>query len=386
LTRLIDDLLAYGWEQPTWAQLPGDGVRDEPFIRSTKRLLSAAVVFVIDEIAEYFYAGTDQETWSVYEDFPNLAPPYPVYWMEWRRPSKIVSDRYGVLNAQAVRERQPDEVGVLILASDLESTVFAARDTDNERRLEAHTLWSNYYQTLLEAHRRGSPRGDEALELADRFRRFTRAAVEAESLTLHDIEVMRNDHKLETKWIVAAYVFVRIDLRSKKTLLGPLLRYSYSVSEDGQMLPGASPSMLARSADLLSPEFVTNTSTIVFPAYFANSLLHCRNVSQIIHAPPEKLSRARQRRHREAKPLVTFRTLSIEPMKRTIQHEGSSQTVGLKRALHLVRGHFKQYRGDRKLFGRWEGTYFWNPHARGTLAAGAVAKDYNIKKPRREGR
>jgi hypothetical protein len=40
--------------------------------------------------------------------------------------------------------------------------------------------------------------------------------------------------------------------------------------------------------------------------------------------------------------------------------------------LHMVRGHFKHYEGERGLFGKITGKYWWAPHARGSPIAGVV--------------
>lgn len=34
---------------------------------------------------------------------------------------------------------------------------------------------------------------------------------------------------------------------------------------------------------------------------------------------------------------------------------------------------------DKPLFGKLKGTYWWNPHVRGTEESGVVEKDYRIK-------
>ena len=57
--------------------------------------LRRAVVFRIDNVAEYFFAGTPKEEWDICEDFPCLAPPYPVFWMEYKMPKTIISETFG---------------------------------------------------------------------------------------------------------------------------------------------------------------------------------------------------------------------------------------------------------------------------------------------------
>ena len=79
---------------------------------------------------------------------------------------------------------------------------------------------------------------------------------------------------------------------------------------------------------------------------------------------------------------MTFKTLEIEPMKRALKHEGQSETAGLKKALHICRGHFKDY-SKHGLFGKYKGLYWWDSHVRGSTEEGVVVKDYAVK-PKRE--
>lgn len=111
---------------------------------------------------------------------------------------------------------------------------------------------------------------------------------------------------------------------------------------------------------------------------FAISFMHCKNVVQRSIKPPPKLSKRHRERH--GRPLFSYRVLEIEPMKQVFRTEGRSDEVGLARALHICRGHFKDYR-ERGLFGRNKGLYWWDHHVRGSAAAGVAAKDYSVKVP-----
>jgi len=75
---------------------------------------------------------------------------------------------------------------------------------------------------------------------------------------------------------------------------------------------------------------------LVYPALLANSFLHCRNVSTEEHVPSAKLNKAYLRRH--GLPLVRYKTLTIEPMKRILRKEGQVEANGLSKALTSVAG------------------------------------------------
>lgn len=81
------------------------------------------------------------------------------------------------------------------------------------------------------------------------------------------------------------------------------------------------------------------------------ALLNCRNVVQKANSPDEKLQRAR----RKAKklPLYAFSTLQVR---------GFGEKNSAPRAIHWVRGHFKEYTPERPLFGKIAGLFWWEPH------------------------
>lgn len=114
------------------------------------------------------------------------------------------------------------------------------------------------------------------------------------------------------------------------------------------------------------------------PALLTVSFMHCKNVVQRVERPPDWAQKAAQKKHKP--PLVSYRVLEIEPMKRVLRTEGGIEHNGLPKALHICRGHFATY-DDKPLFGKVRGT-FWRPsHVRGSLEHGAVVKDYAVKQP-----
>ena len=76
---------------------------------------------------------------------------------------------------------------------------------------------------------------------------------------------------------------------------------------------------------------------------------------------------------------MTFKTLEIEPMKRILRTEGQSEKTGLRQALHICRGHFKDYSKGGGLFGKYKGLYWWESQVRGSVSEGTIVKDYSVK-------
>jgi len=46
--------------------------------------------------------------------------------------------------------------------------------------------------------------------------------------------------------------------------------------------------------------------------------------------------------------------------------------------LHITRGHFKDYRDGKGLFGKYQGLFWWDQHVRGDPDNGVVLKDYHV--------
>lgn len=168
-------------------------------------------------------------------------------------------------------------------------------------------------------------------------------------------------------------------LRPDGIVQGPLGMGSWRPNADGSVA-SRDVTMSYRAEDKLgAPGRVWNFDH-VWAAIFALSLTSCRNVSASEHRPPPALSKRHAERH--GRPLCRYYTLDIEPMRKVLKTEGRMDEVGLARALHLCRGHFKDYREGGGLFGRNKGLYWWDANVRGTIKAGVVAKDYAIKPPK----
>lgn len=116
----------------------------------------------------------------------------------------------------------------------------------------------------------------------------------------------------------------------------------------------------------------------VQPALLAVSFFHCKNVVIHVERPPELASRSHQKRY--GRPLVKYRTLDIRPMRTVLRREGDLEHQGIETALHICRGHFKDFR-QQGLFGRHKGIYWWGDQLRGHPRRGLVLKDYRVHPP-----
>lgn len=143
--------------------------------------------------------------------------------------------------------------------------------------------------------------------------------------------------------------------------------------------------------------FSTNTSqeeavqmmdtleALLYPLTYSLSLINCKNVELIDTVPPPKLSQRHQKEHGE--PLVIFKTIKVNPM-RVMKHstdlnapKDHSVKPEADQPLSIWRGHFKDYRDGKGLFGKFKSIYWWDQHVRGSIENGAVIKDYDVQAP-----
>jgi hypothetical protein len=197
-----------------------------------------------------------------------------------------------------------------------------------------------------------------------------------------DVSIVRmlNEMEEENKefhWLLAANVFIQTD----KIMRLPC-QYITPVSKDGAIISGFRVAIYGSESyrtDIPDGSFSAVGRLMMYPGLLALSFMHCKNVELVKQAPPAPLSKKFQKRH--GRPLVRYHVLDIEPMKKVLRSEGESEKTGIKKALHICRGHFKDYR-QRGLFGKIKGLYWWDSHVRGTIEQGIVDKDYRVKEPK----
>lgn len=192
----------------------------------------------------------------------------------------------------------------------------------------------------------------------------------------------------KSKWGLIAWTFYRV----AGVDVGPLCCWCFFLDKDGKHLdldneggqwipvevnglgvPFTLGSQEATGASL------KQIASVGYPAFLAISFLHCKNVTQIEHIPNKKKS-AYHRRF-SGHPLTKYYTLEIDPMKKVLHEEGQIESLGLKKALHICRGHFANYTEGKGLFGKYHGQFWIPQHVKGSASQGIVEKDYSVKAP-----
>lgn len=118
MARLIDDIRASGQVVRPHFVAPWLAKQWEAYAMRVMQLFRdpEIPVLLIDNVAKYYFEGTDQEYWALDKDFPNIAPPYPQFWMENRMPRQIVSKECGVTDIESWTPR--GRIGMLFTAVD----------------------------------------------------------------------------------------------------------------------------------------------------------------------------------------------------------------------------------------------------------------------------
>jgi hypothetical protein len=191
-------------------------------------------------------------------------------------------------------------------------------------------------------------------------------------------------------WIVTASFSV---LASNGTLNCSSLKASIFLDKDGNALTRIRPRLeggvkdssgieqTALDAGVSAQMLIESLGWLAMNIFnIASAFMSCKNVTLIENQPPRHERRQRERERKP--PLTKYYTLNIEPMKKILRTEGKSEEVGLKKALHICRGHFAHYMPDKPLFGKVSGRFWIPAHVRGSAEAGEIKKDYRVLSPK----
>lgn len=293
---------------------------------------ASPVIVSIDNVAKYYFEGTDQDVWKFQRDFPNIAPPWPLAIYQMRTPDYI---------------RTPGQV---------------TRVTEEKRELAA---------------------GVTSFDLLD-----------SEQYALGEFLLFKDrDHLTErirpifhqARWLSFFHLFFGPEIF-------PSIVIPVFIDKNGTYLRPFGENckqMLSFVLDPVLMEFESSNPTIfrewlesvigiwLHPYLLAITFTHCKNTTIRDIIPPPKLNKRTIERHGIA--LNTYKVLEIEPVIKILR-DAAEPGVSLPKRLHICRGHFKDYR-QHGLFGRLTGLYWWGQHIRGQKSMGQCAKDYSLSMP-----
>lgn len=282
-------------------------------VASILREEASLPVILADNVAQYYWEASGQEYWDLTKDFPNLAPPYPMFWIEHKFPKKIHSDEKGDVDMAA---KVPNgRVGALLIGSLAEFW----REPDSKQKY-------NLLGTIPEA----------------------------------------------AHWILIAELF--IDYGFRGDVDGPVASFMLAVDQEGQTVEA--PQVHTYSASEHN-NILQSMMTWLHPALLTMCFLHCKNVTVTENQVPEKLAKKYQKHYGLAP--TNYKTLVIEPLKQILHTQGRSGEVGVAKAMHICRGHFKDYRQGKGLFGKYHMMVWQDALVRGTRGEKAPPREINVK-------
>lgn len=156
-------------------------------------------------------------------------------------------------------------------------------------------------------------------------------------------------------------------------LRGPFHIGAISVAEDGALLDF----WMSHASAHISKDESMQVAAASLVGWTTLAMLNCANIKTTEHAAPDAFQKARVKGGK--KPLVSYHTVRVDLDKtpRAIAAEGLPGDGPVPR-LHRKRGHMKDYRGGKGLFGRYKGVWYWGPTLAGSEEEGVVVSDYEV--------
>ena len=157
-------------------------------------------------------------------------------------------------------------------------------------------------------------------------------------------------------------------------LRGPFHIGAISIAEDGALLDF----WMSHASAHISKDESMQVAAASLVGWTTLAMLNCANIGTIEHEAPDAFQKARVRGGK--KPLVAYHTVRVDLDKtpRAIAAEGLPGDGSTPR-LHRKRGHMKDYRGGKGLFGRYKGVWYWGPTLAGSEEEGVVVSDYEVR-------
>lgn len=169
--------------------------------------------------------------------------------------------------------------------------------------------------------------------------------------------------------------------KDRRETLGPMMHYLIGIGPDGS--PEDMTILAAMNqGDATEAEWdlFRDWQQYIICPLMALSFIHCKNV-RVVKAPEPEPRFEKSWRKRNGRGLIRYHTIEIEPMRKVLVHEGQAGTLGLRKALHICRGHFKTYGPEHKLFGKVAGTFWFEPHLRGRAEEGLIVQNVEVHTP-----
>lgn len=155
-------------------------------------------------------------------------------------------------------------------------------------------------------------------------------------------------------------------------LRGPYHVGTISVAEDGSLLK-----FWMSHGSVINEHESLQVAAAALVAWTTLAMMNCANILTIEHKVPDAFQKARVRGGK--KPLVSYHTVKVDLDKTPRQVAAESLPGdGSQPRLHKKRGHMKDYRKGKGLFGRYKGVWFWGETLAGSEEEGVIVADYEV--------
>lgn len=306
-----------------WNRLINNEMINALVPNAEQRLRKELVVVKIQNVYDYYAASLNEwknenGTIDIVGRFPNVAPPWPLAWFEW----KAQQWRMGLLLSS---HRLDEPMSATELMGLTENQIKAAFDWLVKVRFGQTGEWIDLGD---------NPEIEEGL----------------------------------AEWVALGQGYIQHESWDTNKTLAPQF-VVYICGSQGEM---------KRGWDITVNTLTDKFGDIAFlgPVWMAITFLHCKNTKVVNNPIPLRLRKARVKKGKF--PGIEYKTLvisKVQEMLEVARKGGASMPM----ALHICRGHFKDYREGRGLFGKHKGIFWWDMHVRGTKDAGIVVKDYEVK-------
>lgn len=313
---------------------------DEVINKTGVPLPESAVIIKADAVAKYLFEVMPENV-DLNTDFPNIAPPFELMAVE-----AFVSgvSRDGP-NGRVVSELPPHRLLWIAQSVKCDSAMFAAQAVAA-------------YVHALQRQNRNKPIFADQREFA---------------LYLADI------YRLAPCWISSVVMFDEL-LFDKHTDRSPSAMSLICIDAAGRGCTAEDGNIVCLNT--MHPVFKgleTSTLSFFYPYFLTASFMHCKNVE--LRDMPNDPGFVRRFTKWHGRPPVQYKEIDITPMRKVIRTTAAEYGTGTRQALHICRGHFKDYR-EHGLFGKFKGLFWWDQMVRGSEAEGVIKKTYNVKSPR----
>lgn len=353
---------------------------DMPMIR---KLMKRAFVVRVDQIAEYL-SEPKRRKWDKIKDFPDLSPPWPEMWFEWNDPSSKTT--YGMLVATLDRRHEdgPDATCWEYEFEKSDSVRWACNGhlfsmTDKSHLTHVgHFYWGVSQDGSFHEATGVKEYPDEPGRIK-MMRQMTGRYVPGE-------EIMRNADGVcvtpSMEFFVECVTGTKLSKHYLKYANGdPIEGEKNRVRELKQTIEAMG--SITKMTDGANAS-IRRLMVLAEIPLMALQFLNCKNMKTIREpAHSHKVQRNRVRLGRL--PLVRSHILHISP---TVTESSGSHTKDAGdealTAVHIARGHSKDYRHGNGLYGKHKGIFWWTMQARGNKKAGIVVKTYEVDRPKSE--